>query len=170
MPRVTIALLLGCISKLEKTMKTLLVLFLIFCSSLVQAQISEKDFLKLTWLEGTWKRTNAKPGRSGSEMWKKLSDKEWRGKGVNLRGTDTVFIEKIKLVSKDGSIFYVADVPENKAEVYFKLTELSDTHFVCENPQHDFPKKIAYIRQGNTLKASISGDGKSMEYLFEKME
>ncbi len=151
-------------------MKALLLSTLLLYTSLVQAQISEKDFSKLDWLEGTWKRTNAKPGRTASEVWKKISNTEWRGKGVNLRGADTLFVEKIKVVQKDGSIFYVADVPQNKTEVYFKFIEVSNTHFVCENPQHDFPKKIAYVREGNTLKVTISGDGKAMDYLFERVE
>jgi hypothetical protein len=134
------------------------------------AQSSISDFSKLDWLAGRWYRTNAKIGRTGYEVWKKNSDKEWIGKGIAMKGTDTLFVEKLKLVSKDGNIYYVADVPQNKSEVLFKFTELNDHGFVCENPQHDFPKKIAYTLEGNKLKAIISGDGKVMEYLFERVE
>jgi hypothetical protein len=141
---------------------------LIFFSSNVLAQPSSKDFNKLNWLEGKWIRTNVKPGKSASEMWKKISGTEWKGKGVTLKGTDTLFVEKLKLIVKEGNIYYVADVPENKTEVLFKFTELNDHGFVCENPKHDFPKKISYQRDGNKIKAVISGDGKSMEFLFEK--
>jgi hypothetical protein len=118
------------------------------------------------WLVGSWTRTNAKPGRSGVERWTKLNAHELKGLGVNMKGTDTTFVEKIRLVAKDGELFYVADVPENKSEVFFRITELSSTGFVCENPQHDFPKKIAYKLEGNVLKATISGNGKEMDYLF----
>ena len=126
------------------------------------------DFKKLQWLEGTWTRTNAKPGRSDHERWVKNSESEWRGWGVAMSGQDTLFVEKLKLVIRDNTINYVADVPENKAPVYFKFTELTGDRFTCENPQHDFPKKISYERTGNKLKAVVSGDGKSIEYLFEK--
>ena len=126
------------------------------------------EFKKLQWLEGTWARTNAKPGRSGYERWVKTSDTEWRGWGVSMSGKDTAFVEKLKLVIRDNTINYVADVPENKEPVYFKFTELTDDHFTCENPGHDFPKKITYERTGDKLKAVISGDGKSIEYWFEK--
>jgi len=152
-------------------MKTLVFFLALFCcSSVLSGQPTAQHFNTLSWLEGTWKRTNAKPGRSGIEQWKKISDTEWHGQGVNLKGTDTTFVEKMKLITKDGNIFFVADVPENKGEVYFKLTELSEKSFTCENAQHDFPKKIIYERNGNAVKAIISGYGKAMEYLFERIE
>jgi hypothetical protein len=77
-------------------------------------------------------------------------------------------VEKLKLVIKDDNIYYVADIAENKEPVYFKLTTITGNSFVCENPQHDFPKMISYQKDGNKIKATISGDGKSFEYLFEK--
>lgn len=98
-------------------MKTVLLLTsFVFCTAVACAQPSTKDFAKLSWLEGKWKRTNAKPGRSGMEQWKKVSDTEWRGSGVNMKGTDTVFVGKMKFITKDGMIFFVADVPETKAK------------------------------------------------------
>ncbi|MXV17146.1 DUF6265 family protein [Hufsiella ginkgonis] len=126
------------------------------------------DFKKLEWITGTWNRTNAKPGRSGHERWFKVSDTEIRGFGITMRGADTVYVEKLKLVVRDGGIYYSADVPENKAPVLFKLTEIKEDSFTCENDANEFPKKIWYGRTGNTVKAVISGGGKSVDYLFEK--
>jgi hypothetical protein len=140
-------------------------IYILFANGAIAQSI---DFSKLDWLAGKWKRTNAKIGRSGHEVWKKKSTTEWIGVGVAMEGTDTLFVEKLKLIGRDGAIYYVADVPQNRSEVLFKFTELSDRSFVCENPLHDFPKKIAYSLDGNKLKAIISGDGKTMEYLFER--
>ena len=123
---------------------------------------------KLSWLTGTWNRTNTKPGRSGHEKWSRISDKEYVGYGVNMRGTDTAFVEKIKIQVKDNTIYYVADVPENKEPVFFKFISLTNDGFICENPGHDFPKKIEYKLTGDKLKATISGDGKAIDYFFEK--
>ncbi|HEY5822722.1 MAG TPA: DUF6265 family protein [Cyclobacteriaceae bacterium] len=144
------------------------VLFLITsCSYSVIAQsVTEKDFSKLSWLEGSWKRTNAKPGRTASENWKKGNSNEWIGIGVSLKEQDTSFVEKLKILVKDNAIYYVADVAENKGPVYFKFTELTSDGFVCENPDHDFPRKISYKKEGNNLKATTSGDGKSIDFLF----
>ncbi|MGC4034565.1 MAG: DUF6265 family protein [Chitinophagaceae bacterium] len=132
------------------------------------SQVTKNDFGKLKWLEGTWTRTNAKEGRSGTERWIKNSETEWQGFGVNMKRSDTALIEKIKIISEGENIFYVADVPENKQPVRFRFTSISENSFTCENPDHDFPKKISYEQNGAKLKAVISGNGKSIEYLFEK--
>jgi hypothetical protein len=133
-----------------------------------QSQPVMGDFKKFDWLEGTWNRTDVKPGHSEHERWEKLSDTEWQGFGVTMKGKDTAFVEKLKLVIKDDNIYYAADVAENKGIVYFKLTEIAQDSFVCENPEHDFPKKIAYQKDGSKIKATISGNGKSIDYWFEK--
>jgi hypothetical protein len=85
-----------------------------------------------------------------------------------MNGNDTAFVEKLKLVIKDDNIYYVADIVENKQPVYFRFTSLTNDGFVCENPQHDFPKKISYRKDGEKIMATISGDGKSIDYLFER--
>ncbi len=129
---------------------------------------SASDFKKLTWLEGSWIRTNAKPGRSGVEWWKMAGVNELTGRGISLKGVDTTFVEKLRITIHDNVICYVADVPENKEPVYFRFTSLTGNSFVCENPAHDFPKKISYSLDGRKLTAIVSGDGKEIVYLFER--
>ena len=146
-------------------MKNILVLLIVGVAFQSTAQTS---LSKLEWLIGSWARTNAKAGRSGVEVWMKTSDQEFVGKGINLRGTDTTYVEKLKLISRNNKIYYVADVPENKEPVLFEMTSQTGTNVVFENPAHDFPKKIAYNLDGSKLKATISGDGKSIDFLFEK--
>ena len=126
------------------------------------------NFKKLEWLVGSWDRTNAKPGKSSNERWEKSGEFELRGIAVNMQGKDTTYVEKITILIKDNNIFYVADVPENQKPIYFKLIEISNTGFVCENSAHDFPKKISYELNGTTLKAQISGNGKFIDYLFKR--
>jgi hypothetical protein len=151
-------------------MKSILLFVVLICSSgACMAQSPADDFKKLEWLSGTWDRTNiSKPGRSSHERWEKIADHHLRGYGITRQNGDTTFVEKISLIVKDNAIYYVADVPENKQPVYFKLTEITENGFVCENQQHDFPKKISYALEGANLKAQISGDGKSFDYLFKK--
>lgn len=153
-------------------MRTSFFIAIVISCSTASAQSPSKDakmdFKKLGWLEGTWVRTNSKPGRSGVEEWKRSGDHELVGRGIMLKGADTTFVEKLKIVIKDNAIYYLADVPENKSVVYFKFTELTDNSFTVENPSHDFPKKIAYKLDGNKLTAVISGGGKSIPYTFER--
>jgi hypothetical protein len=89
--------------------------------------------------------------------------------GVTLQGTDTVFVERLKISIEGNEIHYIADVPENPEPVHFKFTAQSAHGFTCENPMHDYPKKISYLVEGNILKAQTSGDGKVQEFTFEKV-
>jgi hypothetical protein len=149
----------------------LLCLFLLLINADGISQPNQKaDFEKLRWVEGFWIRTNTKAGRTAHERWMKNGENELVGFGVTMKGTDTVAIEKMKLVSREDGIFFVADIPENKAPVDFRLTEISINGFTCENPTHDFPKKITYQKDGAKMKANTSGNGKSIDFLFEKAE
>ncbi|MES2279326.1 MAG: DUF6265 family protein [Bacteroidota bacterium] len=146
-------------------------LLIIVCSlftAMAYSQNVNKEFEKLKWLNGTWKRTNSKAGQSGTESWAIASPGKLTGKGVTLRGADTAVVEKLSIVIKDGAIFYVADVTGNPKPVYFKMTSITADSFVCENPEHDFPKKIAYQLTDGHIKATISANGKSIDYLFDR--
>jgi uncharacterized protein DUF6265 len=133
--------------------------------------VSKKDFSSLSWLEGTWTRINIrKPGRTSFEQWKKINDHEFRGLGVTMQGTDTVFVEKLKIILEGNEIHYVADIPENFKPVHFTFTFISSNQFICENPTHDYPKKISYQLNKNVLTAQTSGDGKMQEFVFEKVK
>ena len=151
-----------------KTYLSVILILVLTEKAQAQAQSNVSDFRKIAWLEGTWNRTQTKPGRGGNERWTKVSDTEWKGVGIYTKAADTTFMEKLQLVSKDGALYYVADVAENKSLVYFKFTELSENGFICENPQHDFPKKIRYERTGDKIKATVSDAAKSIEYFFER--
>lgn len=129
------------------------------------------EFERLYWLNGAWTQTNIKkPGQALVEQWSKSGDFEMKGQATTTQNGDTVYVERTTLLIKDNSIYYVADVPQNKQPIYFKLISISANGFVCENAEHDFPKKITYLLSGNQLKATISGNGKSFDYLYQKKE
>ncbi len=149
-------------------MRLLVILFLILIRLDAWAQQDTLPNLltDVEWLVGTWERTNTKPGRSGYERWEKINDQELQGLGVSLNGGDTLFIEKLKIILRNDTLYYVADVPENNRLVYFRFTALREGGFTCENPSHDCPKKIMYHKQDQYLNARISGDGKVIDYFF----
>lgn len=129
----------------------------------------QNEFKRLYWLSGTWNQTNIKkPGKALVEQWNKSGDYEMKGQATTTQNGDTVYVERTTLLIKDNTIYYVADVPQNKQPVYFKLISITGNAFVCENQEHDFPKKITYELTGNQLKATISGNGKSFDYLYVK--
>lgn len=149
------------------TKKLLLIISLLLLTQISSAQESNKQkFKKLEWLTAKWIRTNSNPGHSGYETWTKVSDLKLIGKGVTLKGNKVVFNENLELIVKGNDIFYVVKLDDEKTPVYFKLTALDKNGFTCENPAHDFPKKITYNHSGNNVKAVISGNGKSVDYIF----
>lgn len=150
-------------------MRMLIILILMSDFAFAQDLTGEQKLKKLSWLEGTWNRTNVKTGRTASERWVITDQGDFRGLGVSMNGVDTSFVEKLKIITQDNEVYYVADVPGNKELTYFKFTELTATGFVCEALEHDFPKKISYQVSGTKLKANISGNGKSIDYFFERI-
>lgn len=147
--------------------RTLSLLFFIICSSLLAQEGSSLDGLH--WILGNWERQNGKPGQTHHEKWWKVSDNELRGMGVVTAGKDTLFVEKLGIVMEKGKAYYVAEVPENPAPVYFAFTSWETASFVSENPEHDAPKKIAYSLDGNVMTAAVSWDNGGFEAVFRKM-
>ena len=153
------------------TKKLLLVISLLFLIHITNAQESNKQkFKKLEWLAGKWVRTNSGAGQSGYETWENVSDLKLSGQGVTLKGKEVIFSENLEVIEKGNDIFYVVTASGEKESVYFRLTEINDNGFTCENPKHDFPKKITYTRNGNHVKAVISGNGKSVDFVFVRQE
>jgi hypothetical protein len=133
-----------------------------------QTNKNSSDLKMLDWLNGTWDRTNSKPGHSGHERWSARGAREMSGYGVTMKGVDTLFIEKLKIIHADSGTYYVADVAENKQPVSFKLTSSTSTTYIFENVKHDFPKRIEYKRENDKMHVIVSGDGKSIDFFFSK--
>jgi hypothetical protein len=124
----------------------------------------------LGWLVGTWKRMYNKSGHTGHERWFIDPEIGLRGYGVTMKGRDTVFVEKLRIVNGDDGLYYVADVIENPKPTYFKITSVTQNEFTCENASHDFPKNIHYRRKVKDLVATVSGNGRSITYKFIKTD
>lgn len=159
--------------KLTKTLYTALLLaFLIVPACSQSKEKKARKLLKqVAWMEGTWQRTNVHPGTTAFEQWKKTTDGYYAGMGWSMKGSDTTFAEKLQVKFDEGDLFYVADVKENAEPTYFKITEISDTGFVSQNPEHDFPKMISYELKEDVLTVIISDGGdKKMGFVFKKLD
>lgn len=128
------------------------------------------QFESLSWLVGAWDRTDVRPGETASEEWRRVGDSSYVGRGVVVAGEDTVFVEALELRLTDDAIDYIAETPGNAEPVLFRLTTITDTSFISENPAHDFPKRIAYHLNGRYLRAVISGGDQSVQFAFRKRE
>jgi len=104
-----------------------------------------------------------------------LSTEEWRygeedmyGIGITLENGDTIFSEQMGILEIEGKYFYEATVPHNPGPIQFELTILTDSGFTSENPKHDFPTKIEYKWNNDSLWVTISDDQRLVKFNFKK--
>ncbi|MEQ9422894.1 MAG: DUF6265 family protein [Cyclobacteriaceae bacterium] len=142
----------------------------IFLVAILVSASAQSELDQFAWLLGKWERSNVRSNRTAFENWEKSSDSKFSGIGFTLQDGDTVFVEKLELVSNKDGVFYVANVAHNAAPVFFKIIEITDSGFISENLKHDFPKRIEYELSGNNLKATISGDGKQIPFEFIRID
>ena len=65
--------------------------------------------------------------------------------------------EFMRIVQEEnGEIFFVAQ-PSGQKEARFKLTSVSEREARFENHKHDFPQRIIYRRDGNSLTGRVEG-------------
>ena len=137
---------------------SLLVLTLCFCSP------KTKTINELDWLIGT--RSTEQNGQIIYESWVKTNDQLLSGKSFFVENNDTNILETIEIKIIDNETFYcpaVSNQNEGKA-IEFKLTSDNPNKLIFENPDHDFPKKIVYIKEGNNINAWIEGNGKKIPF------
>lgn len=126
-----------------------------------------KEEESLDWILGNWKRTNDSEGTQTYESWTKKSNTKYIGLGYTLKNKDTVFKENIHLVKlKEQWVFKVIGV--NETPTLFKFISNTTNSFTCQNLQNEFPKRIKYSFDGESLKAIISDDNNEIPFLFKQ--
>ncbi len=120
------------------------------------------------WLLGEWQRSNDKEGKQTYETWTKTSNTEYAGHGFTLKQQDTTFQENMSLVKHGDTWQLEVAGAGNPKPVVFKLTKIAENNFTCENPEHDFPTKIEYMRNGDQINAAIFGGDQRIPFDFVK--
>ena len=125
----------------------------------------------LGWLAGYW--LDCSGGREASETWSDPRAGLMVGHAVTVRDGRASFEALHIRIGADDRLVYVAQ-PGGAAPVAFALADLEDGVAVFANPDHDFPQRIVYRRDGRRLTARVEGeiDGRtrSLEWRFEAAE
>jgi hypothetical protein len=135
--------------------------FAMFTAGCVSNNIPEKKYVrlqKLDWLTGSWQDTSV--AMQLTESWEKINDSTYKGNGFGVEKGDTIFIEKLSLISRNNKILYIATVNEHLdgKPVAFELVSDSAQKWIFENPKHDFPQRIIYMHPSeNALFARVEG-------------
>lgn len=140
-------------------------IFLLLLSGTILAQDFKIE--NLSWISGCWQSENKEKKSSVSESWTPVAGESMLGVSRTIRGGKLADFEYLRIVQDDKGIFYIAKPKANPEETSFKLTKLSGTEAIFENPAHDFPQKIIYRVEGTTLIARVEGNNKGKPMGFD---
>lgn len=115
----------------------------------------EADVAGLDWLGGHWVQEDA--GRWVEEAWMAPRGGMMIGSARTGRGEEVRSFEFMRIATEaDGSVHFHGS-PGGAPATAFRLVDQGELHATFENPQHDFPNRIRYWREGDLLRAEISG-------------
>lgn len=111
----------------------------------------------VAWFQGCWERAGAN-GRRTVERWHAPTGAGMKGWSRSFADTVEVAGERLRIGTVDGVLTYFAH-PSTQAPQEFKAKAVTADEAVFENPAHDFPQRIVYVRRGaDSLVARIEGD------------
>ena len=109
----------------------------------------------LSWISGCWASVGAEAG--SGETWMAPAGGTLFGVSRTVKGGKTVAHEFMQIrETGPGQIAFIA-LPSGQKEASFPLVRLSGQEAVFENPQHDFPQRVIYRRDGDLLTGRIEG-------------
>lgn len=122
----------------------------------------------LAWLAGQWSREA--DGRWTEESWTPPRGGVMLGHSRSGRGDALREFEFLRIAAgADGVAAYIAQ-PGGGAPVAFALLRQEGTSATFENAAHDYPQRIHYARNGDTLTATISliDGSKAISWTFRR--
>jgi len=116
------------------------------------SQLGQLDFMT-----GCWEGTFQAEGGSGiiEEYYTSPSDNLMLGTTRYILEGRTVMWEFSKLEESEGEVVLTPFPRGQASEHDFKMTSLGEEEVLFEAPEHDFPRRISYRRDGERLIARI---------------
>ena len=118
----------------------------------------------LKWLAGRWE--GDVEGDITEEHWTEPGGGMLLGMNRSVYRSGKASFEFLRIAETPNGITYFAS-PSGKAATPFILKDASDGHVVFENKENDFPQRIIYRRQKDSLNARIEGVVKGKEESME---
>jgi uncharacterized protein DUF6265 len=157
-----VRILLGMVSTALLTLST------INLEAQTPAATPAQTISELSWLAGDWQ--TAAGGRSQTdEHWTHPAGGSMLGLSRTVAGGRTHEFEYLRIEQREDGIYYVAHPKARCPATDFKMTRLTATEAVFENPAHDFPKRITYRKTaaGSIVASVDAGPGsKSLTFTY----
>lgn len=142
---------------------------LLFWLVMPATQTPAPSIKDVAWIAGCWEFD--RNGRHVVESWLPPEGGTMMGVSRTVSGGRTSEWEFLIIREGKAGLEYVAK-PSGQPEATFTAIRPSATEVVFENPAHDFPKKIHYKRDGDTLTAAIegpmNGQSRRIEFPYKK--
>lgn len=114
----------------------------------------------LDWIGGHWCTELGE--ETVEEVWLPPHGGVAIGLSRTRTGERTTAFEYLRIVEVDGVPSYIAQ-PGGRPPTTFTRTASGDNWIRFENPEHDFPQRIEYRRDGDALRAETAGPGENGE-------
>jgi hypothetical protein len=126
----------------------------VFLATAATEEMPKQSMNGLSFMTGSWAMEHN--GKRVEEHWTAPRGGMMLAMAVTLSEGKTVFFEFLRVEETHDGIFYQAQ-PRGQPATPFKLVTLAKEKAVFENPQHDFPTRVTYWREGENLCAKIEG-------------
>jgi hypothetical protein len=126
----------------------------LLCVTALLAADGKDDLKSLAWIAGTFRGVVG--GIEMEEYWTTPEGGVMLGLHRDTREGKLLFFEYLRIEATDDGIDYIAS-PRGGESTHFRLVEQGERRAVFSNPDHDFPQRIIYSRDGDTLCARIEG-------------
>ena len=132
-----------------------------FCANAGEPSVGD-----LSWMAGSWR--GERDGVVMEEIWTAPAGGIMLGMHRDVTPKRTSF-EFIRIAETPEGIVYFAS-PSGRPPTPFRLTESGAQRAVFSKPDHDFPKRIVYWRDGARLCARVEGDAEAdaQQWCWEK--
>ena len=132
-------------------MKKILLLLLLASPAFSSAQSLED----LDWMAGYW--TSTQNGITIEELWTPASGNLMLGLHRDTFSNSRNAFEFLRIEQTDSAIVYLAS-PSGNAPTPFTLVSVEGNKAIFENLNHDFPQRIIYVRENDSLTARIENE------------
>jgi hypothetical protein len=133
--------------------------------------VSAQTADQVAWMAGCWRQAGAGP--TIDEMWMSPAGGTMFGVSRTVAGSRTVAFEFLRIHQDGGRLTFTAK-PSGQNEASFAVLKIGARDVVFENPTHDFPQRVIYRLENDTLIGRIEGTEKgktrSVDYPMRRVE
>jgi hypothetical protein len=132
------------------------------------AQATDLD--DLAWMSGAWSETKGETVTQ--EQWLDGTGGLMLGAGKTVKAGKVMTFELMRIEPRGDSVSYFAS-PGGKSWTEFRAIERAPSRIVFENKEHDFPQRVVYWREGESLMAriegTINGQARSRQWRYDRV-